>query len=80
MVRQPVIKDHQVRMSHAVGELAGLAAGIFLLECIDEFDGREEPDPPLIVNHSLDGDREYSGAVYSCCCPEIAGNRSLNRC
>ena len=51
------IKDDEIDVRHAVGELALLAVELFLLERVDEFHGRQEPDPPMVVDDGLHADR-----------------------
>ena len=49
-----LIQDQQIETDQRLGDLASLASGLFLLERIDQFDGREEADLSAIVLDSLD--------------------------
>ena len=51
------IKDDEIDVRHAVGELALLAVELFLLERVHEFHGGQEPDPPMVVDDGLHADR-----------------------
>ena len=51
------IKDDEMDVRHAVGELALLAVELFLLERVDEFHGGQKPDPPMVVDDGLHADR-----------------------
>jgi len=46
------IKDHQFQAAESPGDLPGLALDLFLLQGVDQPDGREEPDFSAMV---LDG-------------------------
>ena len=52
-----LVEDHEIRVHHAIGELAGFATGFVLLERVDELDSRQEPHSPMMVDHRLDADR-----------------------
>ena len=43
-------------MDEPAGDLPGLSLGFFLFEGVDEFDGREEPDPLVVMLDGLDAD------------------------
>src|SRR5690554_4463020 len=44
-------------MDEPIGDLPGLALGLFLLECIDQFDGREEANPLAVMLDGVDAQR-----------------------
>ena len=60
------IKDHEVELGQAFGDLSGLALGLFLFEGVDQFDGREEADLSAVMLDGLDTecrrDMGFSGA------------------
>lgn len=47
------LKDHQIGIGQPVCQLAGLAAELLLLQCGDQFHGREEPHPAVVVLNGL---------------------------
>ena len=53
-------------MRQAVGDLAGTPLCLFLLERVDQLDGREEPNPLVMMLDSLDtngrGDMRFARA------------------
>ena len=56
-----LIEDDEVGVDEAAGDLAGLSLGLLLFEGVDELDGGEEADPPVMM---LDGvDAESRGDV-----------------
>ena len=60
------IEDHEVEPGETFGELPGLAFGLFLLERVYQFNGREEADLLAVVLDGLDGqsrrDMGFAGA------------------
>lgn len=61
-----LIEDQDVEPGQAFGDLAGLSSGLFLLEGVSQFDGREEAELPAMVFDGPDAE----GNVKS-------GNRSV---
>ena len=43
-------------MGQAQRDLPGLALGLFLLQCVDQLDGGEEPHAQAVLAHGLDAD------------------------
>jgi hypothetical protein len=43
----------EVKLGQAFGDLAGLALGRFLLQCVDQVDGREEADLATVMRDGL---------------------------
>ena len=52
-----LIEDHHVGAPQCLGDLAGLASGLFLFESIDEFDGGEEAGLLAMMLNGLDTER-----------------------
>jgi hypothetical protein len=56
----------EVELGQAFGDLPGLAFGLFLLDGVDQFDGREEADLAAVMFDRLDaeggGDMCFSGS------------------
>lgn len=44
-------------MYEAIGDLTGPSLGLLLLESVDQFDGREEPNPLMMMLDGLNADR-----------------------
>ena len=51
------VQDDEVGVGEAPGDLSRLSLKLFLLEGVDEFDGREEPDALAMMLDGLDADR-----------------------
>ena len=51
-----LVQDHEVELGHCLGDLSGLALGLFLFEGVDEFDGREEADLAAMMFDGLNSD------------------------
>jgi hypothetical protein len=49
-----LIEDHEIEAGEAFGDLTGFALRLFLLERIDELDGREEADLSPVMLDRLD--------------------------
>ena len=52
-----LVQDHEIQPDQALGDLASPSLRLFLLQCIDEFDGREEPDLLAVMLDGLDTKR-----------------------
>lgn len=48
------IKNYEIKLYRALGDLSGLADCFILLKCIDQFNGREEAHSSTIVLDGLD--------------------------
>ena len=61
-----LVQDHEVELGQAFSDLPGLSLGLFLLECIDQLDGREEADLPALMLYGLNAegrcDMGFAGA------------------
>ena len=51
-----LIEDDEVRVDEAAGDLTGLSQSLLLFEGIDELDGREEADPPVMMLDGVDAE------------------------
>ena len=51
-----LIKDYQIGMYELVGQSSLPAVELFLFQCVHQFNGREEPYPPVMMNDGLDAD------------------------
>jgi hypothetical protein len=51
------VQDDEVGVGEAPGDLSRLSLKLFLLEGVDEFNGREEPDALAMMLDGLDADR-----------------------
>ena len=49
-------EDHQVGFDERLSDLPGLALGFFLLQCVDQFDGREEAHAFAVMLDGLDAE------------------------
>ena len=49
-----LVEDHEVEPGETFSDLPGLALGLLLLEGVDEFDGREEPDLSAMMFDGLE--------------------------
>ena len=60
------VQDHQVELDQGLGDLTGLALGLFLFERVDQFDRREEADLSAMMFDGLDAeggrDMRFAGA------------------